>query len=132
MQMKLDHHSHGRAKATASPRPFYQWLTLLLLSALLLAACGESDPATAQGEYSFEVRDDDLVIGSRDAPITFVEYSSFTCPHCATFHKVVFPTLKEKYLDTGEAKFVFRHYPLDRFSTRRPLRYRMRFRKRVN
>jgi len=55
----------------------------------------------------------DLVLGSADAPITVVEYASMTCGHCAHFHTTVFPTLKEKYIDTGKVRFVMREFPLD-------------------
>lgn len=55
----------------------------------------------------------DLVYGDPKAKITIVEYSSMTCPHCATFHREVFPELKKKYIDTGKAKLVFREYPLN-------------------
>lgn len=53
------------------------------------------------------------VLGSADAPITIVEYSSLTCPHCAHFHDDVLPTLKEKYVQTGKARYILREYPLD-------------------
>ena len=53
------------------------------------------------------------VLGDAKAPITIVEYASMTCPHCADFHKRVFPELKTKYIDTGKARLVFREYPLD-------------------
>jgi protein-disulfide isomerase len=55
----------------------------------------------------------DLVLGNADAPITVVEYASMTCGHCAHFHTTVFPTLKEKYVDTGKVRFVMREFPLD-------------------
>lgn len=55
----------------------------------------------------------DLVLGNADAPITVVEYASMTCGHCAHFHATVFPTLKEKYIDTGKVRFVMREFPLD-------------------
>jgi protein-disulfide isomerase len=55
----------------------------------------------------------DLVLGSADAPITVVEYASMTCGHCAHFHTTVFPTLKEKYVDTGKVRFIMREFPLD-------------------
>jgi protein-disulfide isomerase len=55
----------------------------------------------------------DLVLGSADAPITVVEYASMTCGHCAHFHTTVFPTLKEKYIDTGKVRFIMREFPLD-------------------
>jgi protein-disulfide isomerase len=55
----------------------------------------------------------DLVIGNADAPVTIVEYASMTCNHCANFHNNVLPTLKEKYIDTGKVRLVFREFPLD-------------------
>jgi protein-disulfide isomerase len=55
----------------------------------------------------------DIVIGKADAPVTIIEYASMTCPHCAHFHNTIYPQLKEKYLDTGKAKLIFREFPLD-------------------
>ena len=53
------------------------------------------------------------VLGNADAPITIIEYSSMTCPHCAAFHKDVLPALKSKYIDTGKVKYIIREFPLD-------------------
>ena len=55
----------------------------------------------------------DLSIGKADAPVTIVEYASMTCPHCADFHNKVLPVLKQKYIDTGKARLVFREFLLD-------------------
>jgi protein-disulfide isomerase len=55
----------------------------------------------------------DLSIGKADAPVTIVEYASMTCPHCANFHNTVLPALKEKYIDKGLARLVFREFPFD-------------------
>lgn len=52
----------------------------------------------------------DLITGAADAPVTIVEYASKTCPACANFHAKVYPTLKEKYVDTGKARFVYREF----------------------
>ena len=90
--------------------------------ALALAACGQSssengaDGGTASG--GSEVIDDtktgalsEMSLGAADAPVTVIEYASVTCPHCATFHETVFPEIKEKYVDTGKVRFVFREFP---------------------
>jgi protein-disulfide isomerase len=58
----------------------------------------------------------ELVLGKEDAPITVVEYASMTCGHCANFHNKVFPTLKEKYIDSGKVRFVMREFPLDKLA----------------
>lgn len=53
------------------------------------------------------------VMGNADAPITIIEYSSMTCPHCAHFHKDTLPELKKKYIDTGKVRYILREFPLD-------------------
>lgn len=55
----------------------------------------------------------DVATGAEDAPVTIVEYASLTCPHCATFHKTTYQELKEAYVDTGKARFIYRDYPLN-------------------
>ncbi|MCE2738704.1 MAG: DsbA family protein [Rhodobacter sp.] len=57
----------------------------------------------------------DMVLGNADAPVTLVEYASYTCPHCAAFHETVFKDLKKDYIDTGKVKFVFREVYFDRY-----------------
>ena len=57
----------------------------------------------------------DMVLGNADAPITLIEYASFTCPHCAHFHETVFKDLKKDYIDTGKVKFVYREVFFDRY-----------------
>ena len=56
----------------------------------------------------------DNVLGRAGAPVTIVEYASFTCPHCAEFHADILPGLKKAYIDTGKARLVYRDFPLDR------------------
>lgn len=53
----------------------------------------------------------DHVLGKEDAPVTIVEYASYTCSHCSNFHINTFPKLKEKYIDTGKVKLIFRPFP---------------------
>lgn len=55
----------------------------------------------------------DVALGPAEAKVTVVEYASMTCGHCASFHKDVFPKLKEKYIDTGKVRFIMREFPLD-------------------
>ena len=55
----------------------------------------------------------DIFLGSETAPVTVVEYASFTCSHCAAFHKDVFPKLKAEYIDTGKVRFAQRDVYFD-------------------
>lgn len=62
---------------------------------------------------TFEVTEADYVLGKADAPITFIEYASMTCPHCAKFSNETLPQLKANYIDKGYLRYVFREFPLD-------------------
>lgn len=53
------------------------------------------------------------VLGEDGAPVTIVEYASMTCGHCGNFHANTFPTIKEKYIDTGKVRWVLREFPFD-------------------
>lgn len=57
----------------------------------------------------------DMQIGDPDAPVTVIEYASYTCPHCARFHESAFKDLKENYIDTGKVNFIYREVYFDRF-----------------
>ena len=60
----------------------------------------------------------DHVLGDAKAPITLIEYASFTCPHCAHFHTQVLPELKKKWIDTGKVKLIYRDFPLDQVAAK--------------
>ena len=57
----------------------------------------------------------EMVQGDEDAPIEIIEYASFTCPHCATFHADVYPELKVNYIDKGLVKFIYREVYFDKY-----------------
>lgn len=57
----------------------------------------------------------DIPLGKEDAPVTVIEYASYTCPHCANFHATVFPQLKKDYIDTGKVKFILREVYFDKY-----------------
>lgn len=100
---------------TPSRRRFLESSAVILaLGATGLAAT----PAAAQGAYSMEEMLKpgplpDVSLGKADAPVTMIEYASMTCSHCAHFHHEIFPYLKEKYIDTGKVRLIFREFPLD-------------------
>ncbi len=55
----------------------------------------------------------DMSKGDAQAKVTIVEYASFTCPHCATFHREVFPKLKAEFIDSGKVHFIYREVYFD-------------------
>jgi protein-disulfide isomerase len=56
--------------------------------------------------------DDDPFVGDENAPVTIIEFSDFECPYCSRHVRDVYPQIKEKYIDTGKVKYVFRDFPL--------------------
>jgi len=60
----------------------------------------------------------DHVLGDPKAPITLIEYASFTCPHCAHFSVAVMPEVKKKWIDTGKVKLIYRDFPLDQVAAK--------------
>lgn len=57
----------------------------------------------------------EMTMGAEDAPVTVIEYASFTCPHCASFHAGPFKQLKADYIDEGQVQFIYRDVYFDRF-----------------
>ncbi|MEI7597734.1 MAG: DsbA family protein [Aestuariivirga sp.] len=57
----------------------------------------------------------DMALGADEGAtkVTIVEYASATCPHCAAFHKDVWPKLKADYIDNKKVRFIFREFPLN-------------------
>ncbi|MFT4012117.1 MAG: DsbA family protein [Paracoccus sp. (in: a-proteobacteria)] len=55
----------------------------------------------------------DIVLGQEGAPVTVIEYASFTCPHCAAFHDDNLPKLKAEYIDSGKVKLIQRDVYFD-------------------
>jgi len=53
------------------------------------------------------------MLGSKDAPVTMVEFTDYQCPYCQRFHMTVFNDLKKNYIDTGKVRFYSRDLPLD-------------------
>jgi len=81
------------------------------------SAPAATSPATPAAPATAEKPSDSplpkMVIGDEKAPVTIVEYSSLSCPHCAAFHKEVFPKLKSTYIDAGKVRYEVREFPLN-------------------
>jgi len=55
----------------------------------------------------------DITEGNANAKVEILIYESLTCPHCATFHKEIYPDLKKDFIDKGLVKIQFKSFPLD-------------------
>ena len=75
--------------------------TLMLVTLVAAPALAQVAPVGAQ----------DRVLGRADAPVTVIEYASFSCNHCAAWHNDVYPAFKTRFIDTGQVRYVFRNLP---------------------
>ena len=79
------------------------------------ATSGEQN-ATSEGAAEVDISTiAEMSLGNPDAKVTVIEYASYTCPHCATFHNGPFKQLKADYIDTGKIEFIYREVYFDRF-----------------
>jgi protein-disulfide isomerase len=78
-------------------------LAVALFAAGLAAAC--SPKSTSGADTAAEIS-----LGNPNAKVTVTEWASLTCPHCARFNEEVFPAFKQKYIDSGQVKYVFKEF----------------------
>ena len=89
---------------------------------LFLAAAGTAalgGPAFAQTTAPGAAADPRLgerAIGKPDAPVRVVQYFPLTCSHSAAFYRDTMPQVKQRLVEPGTVRFVYRHFPLDRLA----------------
>lgn len=77
---------------------------------------GPTQPSAATIAAAMQLGPQDVALGNANASVTVIEYGDYQCPFCIEFFTQVEPTIVSKYVNTGEAKFVFRNFPfIDRF-----------------
>jgi protein-disulfide isomerase len=72
---------------------------------------GISTPSTV-----LQIKENDIVIGSNDAKITIVEYSSLTCPGCKYYHEKTYSKIKQDFIDTNKVRYIVRPVASDQQS----------------
>ncbi|MBV9372018.1 MAG: thioredoxin domain-containing protein [Alphaproteobacteria bacterium] len=96
--------------------------------ALALAACGGGNGGNAssaqmeaplaqvpapQGDWTqvvSETPEGGFRMGNPNAPVKLVEYASLSCPFCAKFAQEGVPTLRDKYVKSGQVSWEYRTY----------------------
>ena len=67
----------------------------------------------AKSFASESVKIKDISQGNENAQIEILVYESLTCPHCAAFHKEIYPDLKKDFIEKDLVKIKFKSFPLD-------------------
>jgi len=87
----------------------------IVLTAALIAPAGA---AGTEAAIDIDAALKERTLGDPAAPVTVIEYASLTCPHCAAFHRDTYKAFKERYIDSGKVRFIYRDYPLDGVAAR--------------
>ncbi len=90
----------------------------LNLGILTLGIAAVAPRLSSAAEVDLEAALSPRIEGDPNAKLTMIEYSSLTCPHCATFHTEVLPKIRETYIDTGKMRLEMRDFPLDQYALR--------------
>jgi protein-disulfide isomerase len=97
------------------PRSGRLWRIVISFAALWLVSSVAGEAATLetyQGTPVGFTGDGQPFRGNPDAPLTLVEYSDYLCPFCERHFQQTWPALLERYVRTGQVKFVVRDFPL--------------------
>ena len=84
-------------------------IAMLWLFCLLLSPSSAVSQSKSTGEVSVG---SGPILGSASAPVTIIEFSDFQCSFCKRFWGEILPKLKEAYINTGKARFVYRHFAI--------------------
>ncbi len=116
----------GEAYALIGAQPFERFAETLdaLLAGEVPASASVPEPppglpfwATVEGLAPDPARPGltvagDATRGSSDARVVVVEFSDFQCPYCKRHHEQTQPALDAQYVESGQVRWVFKHYPL--------------------
>lgn len=120
-----DFFADERPRSTPVYQPFLMPIAVLLGAVLIsgtifytnsfgggTANIADIEP-TPEPVVDITLGDSEHVLGNADAKVTIVEYSDLECPFCRRFYEGAYQGIKKEYIDTGKAKLIFRHFPLD-------------------
>lgn len=67
-------------------------------------------PPSSPAQKIKPVDDSDHIRGSKNAPLTIIEYSDLECPFCKKLHPMMLQAMKDY---PNKIRWVYRHFPID-------------------
>ena len=59
--------------------------------------------------FNYEITDNDIIIGDTSAPVKFIIFTGYLCPHCKIFFLETFPVIQKEYIETGKVCCIIRY-----------------------
>jgi protein-disulfide isomerase len=88
----------------------------LFAGAIAGPAFAQTAPPSPDAAAAADPRLGERAIGRADAPVQVLEFFSLTCSHCAAFYRDTMPQVKQRLVEPGTVRFVYRDFPLDRLA----------------
>lgn len=63
-----------------------------------------------QASINFLVDNVSSILGSKDAPITMIEFGDYQCFYCNKFYHTIEPDIVKNYINTGKVRMVFKDF----------------------
>lgn len=110
------------AATQAGVKRFYTVLSAValfglgVLAYLLLKPDTVSIPANVAVQAADTTGFRGYVKGSQEAPVEITEFADYQCPFCQTFATLQMPTIEERLIKTGRARWRYRDFPLQQHS----------------
>jgi protein-disulfide isomerase len=83
---------------------FFSIVGGFILAMVLLFLIEKVPPVKESVEFDLAAQP---ILGEENAPVQLVEFGDFKCPACKSFEELIFPKIKQDYIDTGKAQFSF-------------------------
>lgn len=104
---------------SASPKRFYLLIGVLAVAGIAVLWYLSRSSSSPTIPVAVAVTEADTagfrgyVLGSPEAPVEIIEYADYQCPACENFEMVEFPYVKQRLIETGRVRYVYRDFPLD-------------------
>lgn len=103
----------------SSLTPFYALLGVVALAGIgvLLFQLygrepGATEPVPVVMDPAALQRVQGVSVGREDAPVVVYEFADFQCPGCGQFAAFTVPLIKQRFVDSGQVRYVYYDYPL--------------------
>ncbi|MGD2170065.1 MAG: thioredoxin domain-containing protein, partial [Chlamydiota bacterium] len=88
-------------------KTFQTWLVIItILAVVTVVSVIITDQVLKKEENKIPCLDNPT-IGNPSAKVHLILFEDVSCYNCQVFIRSIFPTIKEKYIDTGKAKITF-------------------------
>lgn len=107
MQNKASSTTKGQPPAPTHVRWLILVVTAIVIIGGIVAWRLSQPPAVVTPASPGEEWANQPTLGTVSAPVTVVEFADFQCPYCAEFERDFFQQLRDRYISTGQVRFVF-------------------------